>query len=425
MTLLKNIFHYFLYFGVKPSLSEGKKLAIQLATLDAYWSLVTIAFYIDRFIGLGADLIVWSYSAAFFLVSLGLWFFRKGYYDSGRILIHLTTLFCVFLGVDSAGIYSGAEYFYFTSMAIPFVIFTPDEQWKGNILALIAGCTLIGQMIVGTGLLSVADTSTLEDKIVAVLFVSVYFPLIFGVGRRQLNLAHKETERQYNELIQSSKMIALGELSSSIAHEINNPLQSLTLQLTVMKDVFKDPDLAEQLSRMDRVIFKMASMVKGLKDLARNSSDDPFEEFLLSDSLDDVTILTRSRLQEEDIAFSIVGDHDFILRGKQVQISQVLINLLNNAIDAVKDLPEKCIKVLIEQEGGVLLIKVMDSGSGIPREVKANMMNPFFTTKAPSKGTGLGLTISKSLIEKNGGRIFYDEASLSTTFVIEMPLSNT
>lgn len=108
---------------------------------------------------------------------------------------------------------------------------------------------------------------------------------------------------------------------------------------------------------------------------------------------------------------------------RPTQISQVLLNLLSNAIDAVEKSNEKWIELRGFTRDHSVFITVTDSGKGIPPVVASRLMEPFFTTKEVGKGTGLGLSISKRIIEEYRGQLYYDTSSPQTRFVIELPIS--
>ena len=104
------------------------------------------------------------------------------------------------------------------------------------------------------------------------------------------------------------------------------------------------------------------------------------------------------------------------------QIVQVLVNLLNNACDAIHNQEPRWIKVAAETNDELLLLTVTDSGDGIPDDIHSRMMEPFFTTKGAGLGTGLGLSLSKGIVEDHGGRLDYDGVSPNTRFVIILPM---
>ena len=107
------------------------------------------------------------------------------------------------------------------------------------------------------------------------------------------------------------------------------------------------------------------------------------------------------------------------------EIVQVLLNLLNNAYDAISESSEKWIKVELKKEPKSIAIWVTDSGGGIPTEVQKKIMQPFFTTKEVGKGTGLGLSISRGIIESHHGQLILDTSSANTCFIIKLPIKQT
>ena len=113
-----------------------------------------------------------------------------------------------------------------------------------------------------------------------------------------------------------------------------------------------------------------------------------------------------------------------MVSSRQAQISQILINLLNNSFDAIATLKNKWIEVKGFNEEGLIKIQITDSGTGIDKSVVEKMMNPFFTTKEVGKGTGLGLSISSEILKSHGGSLKYLEDSKNTTFLITLPEYN-
>lgn len=416
--------HYFLRalsIGVHSDLSEGKKLAVQIATLDGYWTVVVTFFYVLYAFYRGVFPLFEVHLAGFVLTLLGIWLLWKRRYDAGRALLHFTGLGLIFLTTDAIGANSGAEFFYFTSIAIPFVTFNFEEQWKGNLLTAIACVVFLLQLQIGHHLFMAPTVATEGDRFSAIAFVISYFLIVFGIGRRQLKIAHEEIKRQQNEVFHSSQLIALGEMAAGIAHEINNPLQVLSLQLLVLKDkAQKDFD---EVSKMDATINKMAKMVQSLKHLSRNPGNDHKENYLFSKVLEDVLMVSSDRMRDNGISLTVEGECSHNLSGHPIHISQVLMNLLNNSIDAIKNLEEKWVEISVAKKNDFIEVSVTDSGRGIHPEIATKMMNAFYTTKKPSEGTGLGLSISKTIIERNRGTLFYDPSSFYTKFVILLPVS--
>jgi C4-dicarboxylate-specific signal transduction histidine kinase len=109
---------------------------------------------------------------------------------------------------------------------------------------------------------------------------------------------------------------------------------------------------------------------------------------------------------------------------REVQLSQVIINLVNNASDAIIDLPEKWIELDVtkDETGKKIIISLTDSGNGIPQEIAKKLMTAFFSTKGVGKGTGLGLSISQKIINEHQGDLFLDQSCQHTRFIIELPI---
>lgn len=105
---------------------------------------------------------------------------------------------------------------------------------------------------------------------------------------------------------------------------------------------------------------------------------------------------------------------------KSTELSQVLLNLLNNSIYAIQSLPNQWIEISVITNDEKVEIRITDSGNGIQSDVQSKMMQPFFTSKPFGHGTGLGLSISKSIIASHGGQLFYDENTDHTSFVVQL-----
>jgi C4-dicarboxylate-specific signal transduction histidine kinase len=167
---------------------------------------------------------------------------------------------------------------------------------------------------------------------------------------------------------------------------------------------------------------RIGKIVNGLRSFARDGSKDELivenAQRVIQESID----LCVSRITNQGIEIiANLPKVEVPIRVRSVQISEVLLNLINNATDAIQNLPEKWIKISLEEKAGWVQIRVTDSGLGIPQELLGKIMEPFFTTKEVGKGTGLGLSVSKSIVEDHGGRLFYDVKSKHTSFVIEIP----
>lgn len=229
-------------------------------------------------------------------------------------------------------------------------------------------------------------------------------------------------------LAESSRLASLGEMASGIAHEINNPLTIILGRLTIAQKKIERNDPAEivmkELQTIERTVFRISNIVNGLKKLSRESSYDPIETFDIVQLINESKELFAQKLAKNEVKFYFNHTEPIYVNAKSLQLSQVILNLVNNSIDAIELLSERWISIEIQKNENYYSISIIDSGNGIPASVAAKVMNPFFTTKDPGKGTGLGLSLSKKMIEDSNGRFFYDATKKNTTFTIEFLAGN-
>jgi signal transduction histidine kinase len=239
----------------------------------------------------------------------------------------------------------------------------------------------------------------------------------------------RELERTRNVAMGTARMAALGEMASGVAHEINNPLTVIRGTMAVLQDQIQNNNLdAEKLmlatERVQRTLDRIAKIVRGLLGFARENSYEALESRPLLKVLEETHDLCRDRMKRLQIDFKIEGDLPrFQIMDRGTQLSQVLLNLLNNSIDAIKELPEPWIHLQVQNKNSFVEISITDSGPGIPAETVEKIFQPFYTTKPVGEGTGLGLSISKGLIENLGGEITYDANSPHTRFILRLPLA--
>ncbi|MDD4974660.1 MAG: PAS domain S-box protein [Bacteriovorax sp.] len=234
---------------------------------------------------------------------------------------------------------------------------------------------------------------------------------------------------QREKLMASAKMSSLGEMAGGIAHEINNPLAIIVGKITQLKRRLKvDADvikLNEDLSVIENTAKRIGSIIKGLSAFSRNAENDSMEKILVPLLIQDTLELSRERFKFNsiDLRFDFANCQQAYVKGRVAQLLQVLVNLLNNAFDAVEELPIKWVDIQVEVVANSCKLMITDSGEGIHPEIVEKIMSPFFTTKSVARGTGLGLSISKGIIEEHHGKLYYDTTSKNTRFVIELPIA--
>ncbi len=244
---------------------------------------------------------------------------------------------------------------------------------------------------------------------------------------RSLHEAHERLVLQQNQLTVSAKMAALGEMAGSIAHEINSPLAVVTVSTSLMQELLGrdrlDRILLKNIAlKVERTAQRIAKIVTGLRSFSRDGSTEPCTGLRASSLLEETLAFCGDRFRIHGIEIRLVSGLDQIqFEGHAIELSQVLLNLLNNAYDAVETLDEKWVEISGEDLGDSIQLSVKDSGSGVPPEQASKLFEPFYTTKGQGKGTGLGLSISAGIVRSHGGEIRLDRECPNTRFVIRLP----
>ncbi|MCB0363757.1 MAG: CHASE domain-containing protein [Bdellovibrionaceae bacterium] len=239
----------------------------------------------------------------------------------------------------------------------------------------------------------------------------------------------KELEESLQEerkiAMHASKLSALGEMAGGIAHEINNPLTVIVMAATKIRHLVEAKNttegVAEWADKIESYVFRIRKIVEGLRGFAREGSDDNIQSFPLRDLINDTMDFCEARFNAHFIDLKISVPDDVIISGRRVQYTQVLVNLLNNAFDAIKSKDKPWIHIEGEALPHGVELRVSDCGPGIPEDIREKVFHPFFTTKEVGEGTGLGLSISKGILESHGGSLSIDENADTTTFVLVFP----
>jgi signal transduction histidine kinase len=236
----------------------------------------------------------------------------------------------------------------------------------------------------------------------------------------------KINKSQQKMLFQYSKLIELGQFVTEIAHEINTPLAIVNSNTSVIRGMSDNgtvtkQDISKFADGVEKNVLRISKIVNGLRRLGRNATHDPFEPYPIKMAIEDALDLCRKRLSGEGIELYMDPINQCIIDCRPTQITQVILNLINNAFDAIKDIKGKWIRITFIDGEDEIQIKVTDCGAGIPAEIQKQMFDNFFTTKAAGEGTGIGLTISSSIIGSHNGKLSIDSTAENTTFVITLP----
>lgn len=229
-------------------------------------------------------------------------------------------------------------------------------------------------------------------------------------------------------IYKNSRLATLGQVTAEIMHEINNPICIIQAGLSLMLIQTKRESLSvdffkNMLQKLLSSTKRVNQIITGVKNFSRNSESDPAEETIVSTLVQESMAFCLERFKTESVKFvQSELPESLKVSCRKIQVSQVLINLVNNAIDAVECTVDPWVKVSIEDRGDQVAIRVEDSGRGIPDQDLNRLFQPFFTTKDGKGGTGLGLSISRNIVESNQGSLEYALTSSGhTSFVILLP----
>ncbi len=237
----------------------------------------------------------------------------------------------------------------------------------------------------------------------------------------------QDLEDEKLRAVHSSKMASLGEMAGGVSHEINNPLSIIEgnaakIIRVLEKDTLDIEELKKAAGKIESTTERIAKIIRGLRSFSRDGAKDPFVPTTIKSLIDETLSFCEARLTNHRIQLKINPfDPDLKIDCRGVQLSQVILNLINNSSDAIQSLSNPWIQLNIQDLGSNIEISVTDSGKGIPTEVAEKIMQPFFTTKGIGKGTGLGLSINKGIIESHQGKFYLDTDCPNTRFVIELP----
>lgn len=246
----------------------------------------------------------------------------------------------------------------------------------------------------------------------------------------ELKQLQKTIVEQQTQMISASRLSAIGEMAAAITHEINNPLGVILGRCEMLKRNAQESNLdrdsiLKNIEAIEKTGQRIEKIVKSMKLLAYHGESEDFSRVKVSEILSDTLDLCSERFKNKGIQLIIKGEqNNLFLSCISYQLVQVLVNLLNNAYDAVETLKDKWVEIEVKDSSNKIEISVTDSGSGISDDVIKNLFQPFFSTKRVRYGTGLGLSVSKSILIKHGGDLILDTVSPNTSFKLIFPKNN-
>ncbi|SDN57103.1 Signal transduction histidine kinase [Desulfonauticus submarinus] len=253
--------------------------------------------------------------------------------------------------------------------------------------------------------------------------VSSFAPII-----EAFNLMIKELEAREKDLLQAKKLASVGTLVSGVAHELNNPLNNISLTAEMLVDEWKDLSVEEREEMLSDIIEearRASTVVKNLLDFSRSKLKDADESLDIQEVVKSSLKLVRNQLMISNIQLITEFKKDIPkIKGNYDNLKQVFINLFLNAIQAMPEGGYLKISTKETELNGKRYVEVAveDSGVGMPPDVLDRIFDPFFSTKPVGKGTGLGLSIVYGIVKKHGGKIRVEtEKNKGTTFFVYFP----
>jgi C4-dicarboxylate-specific signal transduction histidine kinase len=246
---------------------------------------------------------------------------------------------------------------------------------------------------------------------------------------QEMERREHELRDKQEQLVQAGKLATLGELTTGVAHELNNPLNNIGLYVgNVIDRIRLGEDDAEPLVRdlekaMEQV-RKATEIISHLRTFGR-AARVSIEQVDIDDVIERSLLLVHEQLRLRGIEVELeLCPDELLVVANPIQLEQVFINLLTNARDALTDSKRKTIRIASSRDDERIRIAFSDTGPGIPPELQQRIFDPFFTTKEVGTGTGLGLSITYSILKEYGGGISVDSRpGKGATFLVELPFA--
>jgi C4-dicarboxylate-specific signal transduction histidine kinase len=244
---------------------------------------------------------------------------------------------------------------------------------------------------------------------------------------QEMERREQELRDKQEQLVQAGKLATLGELTTGVAHELNNPLNNIGLYVGNVIDRIRlgeadSESLVEDLGKAMEQVRKATEIISHLRTFGR-AARVSIEQVDVDDVIERSLLLVQEQLRLRGIEVELeLCPDELLVVANPIQLEQVFINLLTNARDALADSKRKTIRIASSRDDERIRIAFSDTGPGIPRELQQRIFDPFFTTKEVGTGTGLGLSITYSILKEYGGGISVDSRpGKGATFLVELP----
>jgi len=274
---------------------------------------------------------------------------------------------------------------------------------------------------------------------VFILIALLLSVLLFFITRksRDIFLKYKqtileETEKSKKQLIliqNQNKLASMGEMLGNISHQWKQPLNTLGISISKMLLLEEDGRLTREImlksfNRMEKNIVYLSKTIDVFRNFFKPSKN--IENFNLKDEIENIVYIAQGSFEHSLIEISCVCEDDIFINGDKKKLEQVFLNILNNAKDAIisNGITDGRVELRAIKTDNEAKITIQDNALGIPKEIKDKIFEPYFTTKAQSKGTGVGLYMSKFIVENNfQGELSFENIESGAKFIIIIPLN--
>lgn len=309
----------------------------------------------------------------------------------------------------------------------------PLLQWRLHVLVdpsaarasgvLAGGTAALISVLIGAALLMLLsrqetrDVQLRRDKALALRLERIVRDRTRALSLTNASLSHEIEERKQaearlrlaqNELIQTAKLAVLGQMAATLSHEMNQPLAAMRTYADNARrflELGRPADVSSTLSRVSAMVDRMAELSGALLSFSRKPGSE-MRAVTLASVLDEALILVSPRAKNAGVKLIAAPNMgELTVYGGRIRLSQVLVNLINNAVDALSVRTGGQIEVSAKRQGDTVVITVSDNGPGIPEELRNSIFDPFFTTKPPGEGIGVGLSIVYNIVQDFGGSI--------------------
>ena len=237
-----------------------------------------------------------------------------------------------------------------------------------------------------------------------------------------LERAKEDLERERAKALSNAKLASLGEMSAGIAHEINNPLAIIYGTVRALPKFVNNPEqLAAKLKNIQSASERIAKIVKSLQKFSRTSNKSDYKVHSLREIVKEALVLTDAKARRHSAKVGVDCKSECQVFCDEIEMEQVFVNLINNAVDAVMVLSEKWVTLELQERDGRVVVRIRDSGPRISHEIQQKLFQPFFTTKPVGQGTGLGLSIVKGILDEHHATIELVADDSHTCFEISFP----